>query len=222
MPNATVTAFMTVPEFASIFDPVFFRKGYNHIRRRDPKLKPLLEKHGPINFEPQGDMFEAIVESILSQQLAGAAAEAIIRRVRATHPEGKLIPEHLHSTRAAKLRRAGVSPQKLGYLRDLTSRLTRGTLELESLRPMPDEEIIRVLDEVKGIGPWTVQMLLIFTLGRADVLPVDDYGIRSGISQIYGMGTLPKKAEIEKLAEKWHPYCSVASLYLWRHKDRQE
>ena len=212
---------MTLAEFASLSDPVFFRKGYNHIRRSDPKLKPLLEKHGPIGFKPQGEMFESIVESILSQQLAGAAAEAIIRRVRATHPEGKLIPEHLHSTTAAKLRRAGVSPQKLSYLRDLTSRLTRGSLELESLRRRPDEEIIRILDEVKGIGPWTVQMLLIFTLGRTDVLPVDDYGIRRGISQIYGLGVLPKKAEIEKLAENWHPYCSVASLYLWRHKDSQ-
>ncbi len=213
---------MTLPQFASLSDPILFRKGYNHIRRRDPRLRPLLEKHGPIDFKPQGEMFGAIVESILSQQLAGAAADAIIGRVRATHPERKLIPEHLQSTSAARLRRAGVSPQKLSYLRDLTSRITRGELELEPLRRLPDEEIIRVLDAVKGIGPWTVQMLLIFTLGRTDVLPVDDYGIRKGISQIYGIESLPRKAEIEKLAQNWHPYCSVASLYLWRHKDNPE
>jgi 3-methyladenine DNA glycosylase/8-oxoguanine DNA glycosylase len=210
---------MSVPKFATLSDQIFFKKGYNHIRRTDPKLGSLLVKHGAMSFKPQGEMFESIVESILSQQLAGAAAAAIIGRVRALHPERQLIPDQLHATSAAKLRRAGVSPQKLGYLRDLTSRITRGRLELEPLRYLPDDEIVRILDEVKGIGPWTVQMLLIFTLGRTDVLPVDDYGIRKGISLIYELEGLPRKAEIERLAENWHPYCSIASLYLWRHKD---
>ena len=208
---------MTEP--GNLSDPALFRKGYDHIRRRDPKLGKILDRHGPIKFKPSGEMFEAIVESILSQQLAGAAAEAIIGRVRALHAEGKLVAKHLHSTPAAKLRKAGVSPQKLSYLRNLTSRLSKNTLELQPLRKLPDEEVIRVLDEVKGIGPWTVHMLLIFTMGRPDVLPVDDFGIKKGISEIYGLDGLPKKAEIEKLAERWHPYCSVASLYIWRQKD---
>ena len=92
-------------------------------------------------------------------------------------------------------------------------------LDLAALKSQPDEEIVRVLDEVKGVGPWTVHMFLIFTLGRPNVLPVDDYGIRMSVQRIYGLKDLPKKAAIEKLAEKWQPYCTVASLYLWHAKD---
>ncbi len=206
-------------EIITISDPSVFRKGYNHIRRNDPKLRAVLERQGTIKFKHQGELFESLVESILSQQLAGAAADAIIGRVRALQPKRELIPVHLHATHGVKLRAAGVSPQKLSYLRDLTARIVSGSLELESLRQLPDDKIMRVLDEVKGVGPWTVQMLLIFTLGRPDVLPVDDYGIKRGIAQIYRMESLPKKPEIEKLAERWHPYCSVASLYIWRYKD---
>ncbi len=178
-----------------------------------------MEKHGVIKFKAEGEMFEALVESILSQQLAGPAASAIIRKVRAIYPDGVLEAKAVYKTPMRKLRAAGVSPQKLGYLRDLSGRVFRGKIDLEALRDMSDEEIITTLDEVKGIGPWTVHMLLIFTLGRPDVLPVDDFGIRKGVQQLYSLRELPKKAEIEKLAENWRPYCSVASLYLWRHKD---
>ena len=99
--------------------------------------------------------------------------------------------------------------------------MVEGTLDLEALESMPDEEIVEVLDEVKGIGPWTVHMFLIFTLGRPNVLPVDDYGIRMSVQRIYGLSELPKKGEIERLAEKWHPYSTVASLYLWHAKDNE-
>src|SRR5207253_11148318 len=105
---------MSVSKFQTLSDQIFFRKGYNHLRKADSKLGPMIEKQGSIAFEPRGEIFESIVESILSQQLAGAAAEAIIGRLRALHPEGQLIPDHLHATSAARLRRAGVSPQKLG------------------------------------------------------------------------------------------------------------
>jgi DNA-3-methyladenine glycosylase II len=204
---------------ASLGDPRVFRKGFEHVKSRDQKLAPVMERHGVIKFKVEGEIFEALVESILSQQLAGAAASAIIRKVRAIYPDGVLEAKAVYKTPAPKLRAAGVSPQKLGYLKDLSERVVKGKINLDALRDLSDEEILAILDEVKGIGPWTVHMLLIFTLGRPNVLPVDDFGIRKGVQQIYSLEEMPKKAEIEKLAEKWQPYCSVASLYLWRHKD---
>jgi DNA-3-methyladenine glycosylase II len=206
---------------AHLGDSKEFRRGFDHIRKNDPRLGKVLDKHGIIKFNPRGEMFEALVESILSQQIAGPAADAIIRKVRATYPDGKLQAAAMSRTPSRKLRSAGVPPQKLGYLKDLSTRVAKGKIDLEALREMEDEEIIRILDEVKGIGPWTVQMLLIFTLGRTNVLPVDDLGVRKGIQHIYSMDQMPKKEEIQRLAENWHPYCSVASLYLWRYKDSE-
>jgi len=205
----------------SLGDPRVFRAGFDHIRKGDPLLGPVLDAHGIIKFKPQGEPFESLVESILSQQLAGAAAFAIIGKVRKLFPGEELDANRISSIDGRRLRAAGVSPQKLAYLKDLSSRVVNRRLDLAALKSQPDEEIIRVLDEVKGIGPWTVHMFLIFTLGRPNVLPVDDYGIRMSVQRIYGLGDLPKKAEIEKLAEKWQPYCSVASLYLWHAKDKE-
>lgn len=200
-------------------DPKEFRRGFDHVKKRDPRLAALMATHGVIEFHPEGELFEALVESILSQQLASPAANSIIRKVRAIYPDGRLEPLAMSGTPARKLRGAGVSPQKLGYLRDLSTRVARGEIDLESLREMEDEEIIAILDEVKGIGAWTVQMLLIFTLGRADVMPVDDLGVKKGIQGLYGLEDVPKRAEIERLSEKWRPYRTVASLYLWRYRD---
>lgn len=205
----------------SLGDARTFRDGYAHIRKSDSVLAPILEARGVIKFKPEGEPFESLVESILSQQLAGSAASAIIRKVRALFPDGQLSAKRIHSIDGRKLRAAGVSPQKLSYLKDLSARVVKGTLELKALESLPDEEIMEVLDEVKGIGPWTVHMFLIFTLGRPDVLPVDDYGIRTSVQRIYGLGELPKKGDIEKLAEKWHPFSTVASLYLWHAKDNE-
>ena len=196
-----------------------FRAGYAHVRKNDPKLKAILDARGLIEFKPEGEPFESLVESILSQQLAGSAASAIIKKVRALHADGRLEAKRIHLMDGKKLRAAGVSPQKLSYIKDLAARVVAGTLDLYSLSSMSDEEIVEVLDEVKGIGPWTVHMFLIFTLGRPNVLPVDDYGIRTSVQSIYGLDELPKKAEIEKLAENWRPYSTVASLYLWHAKD---
>jgi len=205
----------------SLADRRAFKAGYAHVRKNDAKLKPILEARGVIEFNPEGEPFESLVESILSQQLAGSAASAIIRKVRGLFPDGQLEAKRIQRIDGAKLRAAGVSPQKLTYLKDLAARVVDGRLDLGALTSMPDEEIIDVLDEVKGIGPWTVHMFLIFTLGRPNVLPVDDYGIRMSVQRIYGLSELPKKAAIEKLAKKWHPYSTVASLYLWHAKDNE-
>jgi 3-methyladenine DNA glycosylase/8-oxoguanine DNA glycosylase len=163
--------------------------------------------------------FEALIESILYQQLAGSAAEAIIKRVRGLFPNGSLDAKRIDRIQPSKLRKEGVSPQKLRYMKDLASRVAEKRLDLRAVTLLPDEEIVETLDEVRGIGPWTCHMFLIFTLGRPDVLPVDDYGIRMSIQRVYGLRELPKKDAIERLAEKWHPYSTVASLYLWHAKD---
>ncbi len=205
----------------SLADARAFKAGYAHVRKSDPQLKPILDARGVLKFKPEGEPFESLVESILSQQLAGSAASAIIKKVRGLFPDGELEAKRVHRIDSRRLRSAGVSPQKLTYLKDLSARVVEGRLDLAALESMPDDEIIEVLDEVKGIGPWTVHMFLIFTLGRPNVLPVDDYGIRMSVQRVYGLRELPKKGDIEKLAERWHPYCTVASLYLWHAKDNE-
>jgi DNA-3-methyladenine glycosylase II len=196
-----------------------FKKGIAHLKEKDPKLATVIEKLGPIEFAAEGEMFPSLVESILSQQLAGAAASAIIGRVRKLFPEEKIEASALYAMPVSKLRKAGVSPQKMRYLKDLSRRVVKGKLDLELLKDKEDAILLEALDEVLGIGPWTIHMLLIFTLGRPDILPVDDFGIRKAIQAVYSLPEMPKKNEIEELAKNWHPYCSVASLYLWKHID---
>lgn len=205
----------------SLADPRVFRQGYAHIREHDQKLRPILDSIGILKFRPEGEPFDSLVESILSQQLAGAAASAIIGKVRALFPRGEVTAIRLSRIDPKKLRTAGVSPQKLGYLKDLSARVSNRRLNLGSLSSVPDQKIMEVLDEVKGIGPWTVHMFLIFTLGRPDVLPVDDYGIKMSMKRVYGLGELPKKAEMESIAARWAPFRTVASLYLWHAKDNE-
>ncbi len=190
-----------------------------HLKQEDPVLAKVIEAQERFRFAPEGEMFQSLVESILTQQLAWAAASAIIGRVKALYPGGTITGEGLYTTPVGKLRKAGVSPQKIRYLKDLSRRVTKGQLDLETLRQSTDLEMLEALDDVLGIGPWTIHMLLIFTLGRPDILPVDDLGIRKAIQKIYALPEMPKKDAIEELAKNWHPYCSVASLYLWRYLD---
>jgi DNA-3-methyladenine glycosylase II len=204
---------------ASIGSLRTFRKAIEHLRASDPKLAEVIDRQKQIEFVPEGEMFPSLVESILTQQLAWAAASAIIGRVRALFPGGVIEPAALCTMPVRKLRKAGVSPQKIRYLKDLSRRVVKGQLDLDLLKERSDLEMLEALDEVLGIGPWTIHMLLIFTLGRPDVLPVDDLGIRKAIQKIYSLPEMPKKDEIEALAKNWHPYCSVASLYLWRYLD---
>lgn len=206
----------------SIGDPVVFKRGLGHLGQNDPRLARLIETHGIIEFSPEGEMFQSLVESILTQQLAWAAASAIIERVKALFPKGVIEAKALYATPTSKLRKAGVSPQKIRYLKDLSRRVAKGKLDLEALKDKENAVLLEVLDEVLGIGPWTIHMLLIFTLGRADVLPVDDLGIRKAVQSLYSLPELPTRNELEDLAKSWHPYCSIASLYLWRYKDKEE
>jgi len=204
--------------FPNISKPQTFQSGARHISRVDPKIRELVKKHGPIKFTVDDDPFESLVEAIISQQLSARSARAIFDKLKALLQIEVIDAQALNNLTASQLRKAGVSPQKIGYLKDLSSRVVNGQLDLNVLRSESDDEVIRILDEVKGIGPWTAQMFLLFVLGRPDVLPVDDLGIQVAIQKVYSLRKLPKAEKIEEIATDWHPYCSIASLYLWHAK----
>ena len=205
--------------FANINEPRTFQLGARHLSEADPRIRQLVKTVGPIDFEAGGDPFESLVEAIISQQLSGQSARAIFGRLKAAIGCEVIEAQALKRMHVSRLRKAGVSPQKIRYLRDLSSRFANGQLDLNGLKEMDDHEVIRVLDEVKGIGPWTAHMFLLFTLGRPDVLPVGDLGIQMAVKRVYSLRKLPSAKKIEEIASNWHPYCSVASLYLWRAKN---
>ena len=197
----------------------------------DPKLGELIGRVGPftLRLKSQHSPFEALLESIIYQQLHGKAAAAILRRLLTAFGELHPSPEHLLEAPDEMLRACGLSAGKTKALRDLAAKTLSGTVPtLAAIRRMPDQEIIDRLTEVRGVGVWTVQMLLIFRLGRPDVLPITDYGVRKGFaltflrlpkSKPFDASMLASAEQIERRAEKWRPWRSVASWYLWRACD---
>jgi len=168
--------------------------------------------------------FDALAESIAYQQLSGKAAATIWGRVRALYPKKKYLdPKLVLATPHRKLRAAGLSRSKIAALKDLAAKTIDGTVPTaRALACMSDEEIIARLTAVRGIGRWTVEMLLLFDLGRPDVWPVDDYGVRKGFAKIFGRRKLPTPKQLMKIGEKWRPYRSVAAWYFWRALDQPE
>jgi DNA-3-methyladenine glycosylase II len=168
--------------------------------------------------------FDALAESIAYQQLNGKAAATIWSRVRALYPKRKCLdPEKVLATPDDLLRAAGLSRAKTAALKDLAAKTIDGTVPSgRALLRMSDDEIIARLIKVRGIGRWTVEMLLLFDLGRPDVWPVDDYGVRKGFAKTFGWRKLPTPKQLMKLGEKWRPYRSVAAWYFWRALDQPE
>lgn len=168
--------------------------------------------------------FDALAESIAYQQLTGKAAATIFARVRALYPKRKwLDPKQLLATPDETLRAAGLSRAKTAALKDLAAKTIDGTVPSgRALVRMTDDEIITRLTTVRGIGRWTVEMLLLFDLGRPDVWPVDDYGVRKGFAKTFGRRKLPTPKQLMKFGEKWRPYRSVAAWYFWRALDAPE
>jgi len=168
--------------------------------------------------------FDALAESIAYQQLTGKAAATIFARVRALYPKRKwLDPKQLLATPDETLRAAGLSRAKTAALKDLAAKTIDGTVPSgRALVRMTDDEIITRLTTVRGIGRWTVEMLLLFDLGRPDVWPVDDYGVRKGFAKTFGRRELPSPKQLMKFGEKWRPYRSVAAWYFWRALDAPE
>ena len=192
-----------------------------HVRASDPKLARVIDAVGPLRMELQktSSVFFALSEAIVYQQLNGKAAATIFGRVCALYPNsrGGPPPAGILRTPDAKLRGAGLSAAKLLALRDLARRTESGEVpSLAALRRMDDDAVVESLTQVRGIGRWTAEMFLMFRLGRPDVLPAEDYGVRKGFATVYKKRELPLRKQLEKHAERWKPYRSVASWYLWR------
>jgi 3-methyladenine DNA glycosylase/8-oxoguanine DNA glycosylase len=194
-------------------------EGAAHVAARDQRLARVIEQWGPMRLKLAAaqSTFQALAESIVYQQLSGKAAATIHGRLCALFPRSRLEPEPLLAAADDALRAAGLSRSKVLALRDLASRTLDGTVpRMRHLQAMTDEAIIERLVKVRGVGRWTVQMLLIFRLGRPDVLPVNDYGVRQGFKLAYGKRALPTPNELARQGEKWKPFRTVASWYLWR------
>lgn len=190
--------------------------------KTDPVLAGLIERFGPCTLVPDEDLFGSLCESILCQQVSAKAGAAISERFRGLFPSGRPTPHKVIRLDEEDLSSAGVSPQKQGYLKDLARRCADGAIDLRFLDTLPNEEITRQLLAVKGVGPWTVTMFLIFALNRPDVLPVGDLGLRRAVQSAYGLAELPGPEQLQELAGPWHPYESVAAWYLWRSLDNKE
>ncbi len=192
------------------------RKAINHLKKADPVMAAIIAKAGPYRVGYTDPVFQTLVRSIVYQQLNGKAALTIFNRLAEAVKASPMTPEAVLKLRPQKMRAVGLSKQKTLYIREL-ARLTRdGEIQFERLPGMEDAAIIETLTRVKGVGVWTVQMFLMFALQRPNVLPVGDLGVRAAMKKAYGLAELPKPDEMERIAEAWHPYRSVASWYLWR------
>lgn len=196
------------------------RSAVTHLKRADPVLARVIAGVGPCRYAPrrEGPHFDALVRSIIYQQLSGKAAATIHARFIALYPRHPK-PEQVLATPGEPLRGAGLSRQKIGYLRSLAEHVHTGALPLARIARMSDEAVIERLVDVKGIGRWTAQMFLMFRLGRLDVLPELDLGIQNAIREAYRMKKRPTPKEVLRIGAPWRPYATIASWYLWRSLD---
>ena len=195
-----------------------------HLRAADDTLREIIDERGPLDREARtrgrpADAYGALLRSIVGQQLSTKAARSIYLRVVDLFGGETPSPQELLDADPDALRAAGLSGAKVRYVRSLAEHVLSGELELERLPEIGDEEVERELTAVKGLGQWTAHMFMIFHLGRPDVLPVGDLGVRRAVERAYGLEGLPSKEELEMLGERWAPYRSLASLYLWESLD---
>ncbi len=181
----------------------------------DPVMRAAIERVGPCTLKPDPDVFEALIDAIISQQISVKAADAIVERVRAATSGGKITPEALQALEHEELRALGLSTPKANYVRNLLEHIKSGQLDLQRLAELDDETIIQQLVAVKGIGRWTAEMILIFSLGRPDVLPVDDLGFVEGVRVAYELPVRPTRKEMLARGELWRPYRTFATWYMW-------
>jgi DNA-3-methyladenine glycosylase II len=192
-----------------------------HLRAADPRMAAIVERVGRLALRRQRcTPFESLARAIVYQQLSGKAAATIYGRVAAACG-GEPTPDSVRAVPDRALREAGLSGQKLSYLRDLSSRVASGKLDLARISRHRDEAIVEQLVAVKGIGRWSAEMFLIFRLNRPDVLPVGDLGIRKAVQRAYGLRKLPEADRIAKIAEPWRPWRTAATWYLWRSLDQE-
>ncbi|KAL5713438.1 DNA-3-methyladenine glycosylase II [Ranunculus cassubicifolius] len=192
-------------------------KAVRHLRSSDPQLAPIIDIHQPPTFDSFHPPFLALTKSILYQQLAFKAGTSIYTRfVSLCGGETGVLPEAVLALSTHQLRQIGVSARKASYLHDLANKYRNGILSDSSVVAMDDKSLFTMLTMVKGIGSWSVHMFMIFSLHRPDVLPIGDLGVRKGVQLLYGLEQLPRPSQMDQICEKWRPYRSVASWYMWR------
>jgi DNA-3-methyladenine glycosylase II len=197
------------------------RLAEKHLTKHDKKLAPGIKMYGPCHIEPHTDYYGELVSSIVGQQLSTKAGSTIWRRVLDLFGSKMPTPQQLIDINPDKVRACGVSYPKIGYMKDLAQHVLDGRLDLPHVSTMPNEQLIEQLTAVKGIGEWSAHMFMIFGLGRLDILPAGDLGVRKAITNLYSLKGLPDPATIVTIANKnhWHPYESVAAWYLWQSLD---
>ena len=197
------------------------RRALAHLRKADERIARVIEQVGACRFtrRAEGTHFDALLRAIVYQQLSGKAASTILGRVLAIYGGRYPAAAELLATPEEQLRAAGLSRQKLSYMRDLARRVHEGLLPVDRLDALADAEIIEALTAVKGIGRWSAQMFLMFRLGRPDVLPELDLGIRKGLQRAYRMRKLPTPKKVQAIGARWSPYSTYACWYLWRSLD---
>jgi len=194
------------------------RKAVLHLKKSDPVLRAIIERVGPCRMEFGPAEFSSLAEAIVYQQLNGKAAVTIFRRFAALAGE-PITPEGILKLSDEQLRSVGLSKQKSAYLKSLAAKTASGVLDFSRLPELPDEEVIKHLTQVKGIGVWTAHMFLMFSLRRPNVLPTGDYGVQMAVKKHYKRRKLPKSKDLEKIARAWEPYRSIACWYMWRSLD---
>lgn len=191
------------------------KKAVDHLTKSDAILAAIIASVGPCKMTYREPSFEMLARAIVFQQLSTKAANTIYGRLEEA-AGGKLTPESIQNLTVGEMRRAGLSRQKLGYIRDLAEHALNGKVDFTRLPGMSDEEVIEALTDIKGIGVWTAHMFLMFSLRRPNILPVGDLGVRMAIQKAYKKRKMPTPKQIEQIAKGWHPYCSYAAWYLWR------
>jgi DNA-3-methyladenine glycosylase II len=194
------------------------RKAIDHLKKSDPVMRGIIERVGSFRMEFGEPVFHSLAEAIVYQQLNGKAAVTIFKRFAALAGE-PVTPEGIAKLTAQQMRSVGLSKQKSSYLRDMAERAIRGELDFTRLPEMTDDEVIKHLTQVRGVGVWTAHMFLMFTLKRPNVLPTGDFAVQMAIKKHYNKRKLPKPVHMEKIAKAWEPYRSVACWYLWRSLD---
>jgi DNA-3-methyladenine glycosylase II len=199
------------------------QQGADHLAHVDPILKKVINDAPLPGIAPHKKYYQKLVESIISQQLSVKAADTISKRFVALFPGDFPTPEEILEQDIELFRSVGLSRQKASYIRDLAEKVINGTVKFDHLDTLSNQEVIDELVQVKGVGVWTVHMFLMFCMGRLDVLPTGDLGIRNGIQKLYGLSERPLDAEIEAIARQnnWHPYESLASWYIWHSLDNK-
>ena len=191
------------------------KKAVDHLKKSDAILGSIIARVGPCKMAYRDPTFEMLARAIVFQQLSTKAARTIYGRLEEA-AGGKLTPESIQNLSVGEMRRAGLSRQKLGYIRDLAEHALSGKVDFAKLPAMSDEEVIESLKDNKGVVVWTPQMFLLFSLRRPNVLPIGDLGVRMAIQKAYRKRKMPTPKQVEQIAKGWHPYCSFAAWYLWR------